>query len=200
MSPTTSWGEAGTHMDTSPRQDGRGLLRPQPPRKERVLGNNRADTDPEFRAKSHPPSRASPQPSVRDAPRGWQIALRCDIVAPSAAQVSLESARLCISSSALPTIISRSNFSLLFPLWNILSRSRLHGWACGSEKGGRRNQFRAQCLEYLHKLYIEVVNVSKSMQCANHDISILIFQENLVFFLTILFCLNLLFCHFIHKV
>ena len=40
MSPTTSWGEAGTHMDTSPRQDGRGLLRPQPPRKERVLGNN----------------------------------------------------------------------------------------------------------------------------------------------------------------
>ena len=43
-------------------------------------------------------------------------------------------AQPCISRSASPTIICRSNFSLQFPLWNILYRSCIHGRPCGSEK------------------------------------------------------------------
>ena len=43
-------------------------------------------------------------------------------------------AQPCISRSASPTIICRSNFSLQFPLWNIPYRSRIYGWPWESQK------------------------------------------------------------------
>ena len=75
-------------------------------------------------------------PSSGGSLRGWQIAFGCDFVAPSATRVGLESARLCISRSAPPTIICRSNFSLRSLLWNVLLGHTyvIHVWRCGSEK------------------------------------------------------------------